>query len=129
MPPGTGFVLGLAGNLQLTITGEVKEGPTVIQVTGGVPNLIGPVNPLVGTSVPLANSVLGFTAMVDFSDTVTVYVPGPLTASTTYFHVTGTGVTSDFATATTDLLSYTTGTVFIPAVTGAFKLGSGVPDN
>ncbi|MEK7953505.1 hypothetical protein [Luteolibacter soli] len=130
VPPGTGFVLGLAANVRLTITGEVKAPDTFVQLVGGVVNIVGPVNPLVGDSVNLSNT--GFERLAAFSDSVTIYQPGPLSVFKTYYPIYGPfpgdpGVLSDdFSTPTSDTMKYTTGAVVIPSSPTALKLDSGL---
>jgi hypothetical protein len=123
IPPGTGVILGLAGNVALTVSGETKSGPTVVQLGLGFVNIVGPVNPLVGTTVPLNDTGLG--GLEAFSDGITVYVPGPLDTSVSYVPLGDGTISSDFATPTTDTLVNTTGVVVIPTAGGSVKLNSG----
>ncbi|MEK7953507.1 hypothetical protein [Luteolibacter soli] len=122
--PGTGFVLGLGSNVGLTITGEVKAPDTVVQLVSGVVNIVGPVNPLVGDAVNLSNT--GFGSLAAFSDSITVYQPGPLSVFVTYYPLGDGTVSSDFATPTTDTIKYTTGAVVIPSGPTALKIDSGL---
>lgn len=122
--PGTGYVLGLIADVALTVTGEVKEADTVVQLGGGVANIVGPVNPLVGTTVPLNATGLG--SLVAFTDGITVYQPGPLDTFVSYVPLGDGTISSDFATPTTDTLKNTTGVVVVPAASSSFVIQSGV---
>lgn len=120
IPPGTGVVLALTSPGPLTISGEVKATPTIAFLTGGVVNVVGPVNPLVGTSTNL--NLVGFDDLTAFADSITVYVPGPLDTFTTYYPL-GDGIlSSDFENATTDTIANTTGAVVIPSGDIALKM-------
>jgi len=121
--PGTGVVLGLLGDVSLTLSGEVKASPTVVMLAAGKVNIVGPVNPLVGTSTLLNNT--GFAALAPFSDSVTVYQPGPLTQSITYYALGDGTLSADFVNPTTDTLANTTGAVVIPAADSSVKINSG----
>lgn len=123
IPPGTGFVLGLLADVDLTVAGEVKETPTVAPLASGVVNIVGPVNPLVGTTAPLNNT--GFGDLAAYTDGITVYVPGPLVNSTSYIPLGDGTISSDFATSTTDTMANTTGAVVIPGSDTSVKLQSG----
>lgn len=118
--PGAGLILGLLGDVALPISGEVKSTPTVVMLSAGVVNIVGPLNPLVGTTTSL-NSV-GFGDLAAFADGITVYVPGPLDTSTSYVPLGDGTISSDFATATTDTISNTTGAVVIPGADTPLKL-------
>jgi hypothetical protein len=122
--PGTGFVLGLLADVALTVTGEVKAPDTVVQLAGGVVNIVGPVNPLVGTTVSLNST--GFGSLAAFTDSITVYQPGPLDTFVTYFPLGDGTISSDFVTPTTDTLNNTTGAVVIPGATSSMVMESGV---
>ena len=107
--PGTGFVLNLAAETPLTVSGEVKLGSIVVQLTGGVVNIVGPVNPLFGNSAPISD--LGFENLLAFTDSITLYAPGSLTITGTYFALGDGTVSQDFATPSTDEFDFTTGGV------------------
>lgn len=123
IPPGTGFVLGLLGDVSLTVSGEVKSTPTVAMLGAGVVNIVGPVNPLVGTTTSLSST--GFQNLEAFTDSITIYEAGPLVNSVTYYPLGDGTVSSDFATATTDTISNTTGAVIIPGSPSAVRLQPG----
>lgn len=123
VPPGTGFVLNLLADVTLTVTGEVKASPTVAMLGAAVVNIVGPVNPLVGTSSPLNST--GFGALVAYTDSITVYQPGPLTSFVTYYPLGDGTISSDFVNPTTDTIANTTGAVVIPAAASSVKLNSG----
>ena len=123
VPPGTGYVLGLVADVGLTVIGEVKDTPTVAMLGGGVVNIVGPMNPLVGTTVSL--NTTGFADLAAYSDSITVYQPGPLDTFVTYFPLGDGTISSDYGSATTDTLANTTGAVVIPAVNSSVKLNSG----
>tara|TARA_B110000037_G_scaffold101593_1_gene118504 strand:+ start:141 stop:1085 length:945 start_codon:yes stop_codon:yes gene_type:complete len=123
VPPGTGFVLFLNSAAPLTVTGEVKASPTVVQLTSGVVNIVGLVNPLVGSSVDLDTT--GFEDLAAFADSITVYEPGPLVNSVSYFPLGDGTLSTDFSTPTTDQIANTTGAVVIPSVTSSVKLSPG----
>jgi len=122
IPPGTGVILGLGADVSLPISGEVKGTPTVAMLAVGVVNIVGPVNPLVGTTTSL--NATGFGDLAAYADGITVYAPGPLTASasTSYVPLGDGTISSDFATATTDTIANTTGAVVIPSSPTALKL-------
>lgn len=123
VPPGTGFVLGLSGDAQLAVSGEVKTNPTVVMLTAGVENYVGPLNPLVGASTLLNGT--GFETLAPYSDSITVYVPGPLLEAVTYYPLGDGTVSSDLATSTTDSIANTTGAVVITSADIALKLQPG----
>ena len=126
IPPGTGIVLTIGGaSKTLTVSGEVKASPTVVQLGGGVVNIVGPQNPLVGTSSPLNSS--GFNTLVPNDDSITAYVAGPLVDSVSYTPLgdVGNNLSSDFVNPTTDTFLNTTGLVVIPALSSAVTLPSG----
>jgi hypothetical protein len=123
IPPGTGFVLTISADVDLTIAGEVKAGPTVVQLNGNsVVNVVGPVNPLVGTSDTLQD--LGFAALSPFADSITLYQPGTVLPTGTYFSD-GTNVTEDFINPSLDALDATTGGVVTAGVDTSIKVESG----
>ena len=121
--PGSGFVLGLGSGVALPISGEVKSSATVVMLGAGVVNVVGPLNPLVGTSTPLNNTGLG--SLAAYADGISLYVPGPLVDSTSYFPLGDGTISSDLSTPTTDTISNTTGVVVIPATDTALILNSG----
>ena len=123
IPPGTGFVLQVLADVSLTVTGEVKTGPSVVMLGGGVVNIVGPVNPLVGTTTSLNNT--GFGALAAYTDSITVYQPGLLSVFVTYFPLGDGTISSDFVTSTTDIIVNTTGAVVIPAVNSSVSINSG----
>ena len=123
IPPGTGFVLGLSATASLALSGEVKTGPTVAMLSGGNVNIVGLVNPLVGSSTPL--NATGFGSLAAFSDSITVYVPGALDTSVTYLPLGDGTVSSDFVNPTTNTLSNTTGAVVVPGGDTSVKLNLG----
>ena len=127
IPPGTGIFFFTAADVALTITGEVNTKDVVVQVTGGgVVNVVGPVNPLVGGSDLIKN--LGFADMVAFTDNITIYPPGDLETSIATYYALGDGeVSTDFTNPSTDTYSYTKGCVFVANEDGAFKVKSGLP--
>jgi hypothetical protein len=126
IPPGTGFVFDTAADVALTVTGEVKESATVVQISGGgVINIVGPINPLVGDSAPIKD--LGFADMSPFSDNITVYPPGDLINSIGTYYADGAGeVTIDFVNPSTDTFSFTKGAILAAAVDTAFRIQSGL---
>lgn len=125
IPPGTGFVLGLVADVSLTVSGEVKASPTGVFMAAGFVNIVGPVNPLVGTSASL--NTTGLSNLAAFSDSITVYQPGPLTTelSTTYTPLGDGTLSSDFSTPTTDTISNTTGAVVIPSADATVLMNQG----
>lgn len=123
LAPGSGIVLFLSSNADLAVAGEVKTGPTVAMLSAGKVNIVGPVNPLVGTATPLNDT--GFGDLAAFTDGITVYVPGPLDTSTSYVPLGDGTVSSDFATPTTDTIQNTTGAVVIPGSDTSVKLNPG----
>ncbi len=124
VPPGSGFILGLGADVALTVTGEVKAADSVVQLTGSVVNIVGPMNPLVGQSVSL--NATGFGSLGAFSDSITAYVAGPLVAFTSYVPLGDGNISSDFATPTVDTIANTTGAVVIPDANKALRLESNV---
>lgn len=124
--PGTGFIFNTAGDVKLTISGEVKTSPTVVQITGnGVVNIVGPVNPLVGSSKQIVQ--LGFANMAAFSDSITFYAPGDnITPLLTYFADGAGNVTSDFINPSLDTFDYTKGVIFSSASDTSFRILSGL---
>jgi hypothetical protein len=123
MSPGTGVVLGLLGDIGLTISGEVKSTASVAMLTGGAVSIVGPMNPLVGGSTSL--NTTGFADLAAYTDSITVYVPGPLDTATTYLPLGDGTISSDFSSATTDTLMNTTGAVVITAADSSVKLNPG----
>lgn len=121
--PGTGFILNLNSATPLTIVGQVKEEPTVVQLSPAVVNIVGPVNPLVGTSVSLSQT--GFEDLAAFTDTITVYEAGALTSSTTYVPLGDGNLSSNFSDPTLDTLDNTTGVFLIPAAPSSLVLSPG----
>ena len=121
--PGSGFVLGLLADVALPISGEVKASSTVVMLGAGVVNIVGPMDPLVGTTTPLNNTGLG--SLAAYTDGISVYVPGPLVVSTSYLPLGDGTISSDFATPTTDTIANTTGAVVIPAAPTALRLNPG----
>jgi len=101
----------------------MKSTSTVVAFTAGVVNIVGPLNPLVGTTTPLNNT--GFGTLAAYSDGITAYQPGPLTVSTSYVPLCDGTISSDFGTPTTDTISNTTGAVVLPVADTAQKLQSG----
>ncbi len=121
--PGTGFVLFLNTATPLTVVGEVKTEPTIVQLPAGVPTIVGPVNPLVGTSVSLDST--GFENLAAFTDSITVYEAGPLTQFKTYFPLGDGTLSEDFSTPTADVLSNTTGVAIVPGAASSLVLQPG----
>jgi len=123
VPPGTGFVLGLASSAQLQVSGEVKTGPTVVMLTTGIESYVGPMNPVVGASTNLNGT--GFETLAAYSDSITVYVPGPFVDAVTYYPLGDGTVSSDLVSATTDKIANTTGAVVIASGDIALKFQPG----
>jgi hypothetical protein len=123
IPPGSGFVFTVAADVALTLTGEVKAGPTVVQLNGGgVVNIVGPVNPLVGESDTLQD--LGFAALAPYQDTITLYEAGTVNLLKSLFSD-GTIVTEDGVTPSVDTLDATTGGVVTAGADTSIKVNSG----
>ena len=124
--PGTGIVFDCGADAALTLTGEVKSTDTVVQIAGnGVPNIIGPVNPLVGGSALIKD--LGFADMVVFGDSISIYAPGQLFAPTGTYYAIGDGdVSTDFATPSSDTFEFTKGAIFIAGADTSFRIKSGL---
>ena len=101
----------------------MKSTSTVVALTAGVVNIVGPLNPLVGTTTPLNNT--GFGTLAAYTDSITVYQPGPLSVSTSYVPLGDGTISSDFGTPTTDTISNTTGAVVIPGADTALTLQPG----
>ena len=118
--PGTGFVLTLAADVTFSVTGEVKTTPTVVQLLGGVVNIVGPVNPLVGDSDPIKD--LGFADLLAFTDSVTLYTPGALTITGTYFALGDGNVSTDFSTPSLDEFPFTKGGVVTASADDAITI-------
>lgn len=122
--PGNGFVLGLFADLAFTVTGEVKEGPTVVQLAGeGNVNIVGPLNPIVGESTRIDE--LGFQNLLEFTDTLTTYTPGSLEIVATYFADGTGGVTVDFVNQSTDTFPHTLGGIITAFLPTSIKLEPG----
>ena len=121
--PGTGFILNVAANVNLTLTGEVKASPTVVQLGAGVVNISGPVNPLAGGTMSL--NATGWGLLTPFDDSVTVYTAGPLIANVSYSSLGDGNLSTDFSSETTDTINNTTGAVVIPAVSKSIRVNHG----
>jgi hypothetical protein len=116
-------VFTVAADVALTLTGEVKAGPTVVQLNGGgVVNIVGPVNPLVGESDTLQD--LGFAALAPYQDTITLYEAGTVNLLKSLFSD-GTIVTEDGVTPSVDTLDATTGGVVTAGADTSIKVNSG----
>jgi hypothetical protein len=126
IPPGSGFVYDAAADADLTFSGTVKSSPVVVQLAGNsVVNIVGPVNPLVGSSKQI--SLLGFQNMLAFTDSITTYAPGDLVTPLFTYYADGAGnVTTDFTTPSTDVFPYTYGAVLSAAADTAIRLSSGL---
>ena len=126
IPPGTGVIFNTAANVALTIVGEVKSSDVVVQLNGGgVINIVGPINPLVGSSALIKD--LGFATMSPFSDNITLYPPGDLVSSLGTWYALGDGtVSTDFSTPSNATFSFTQGAIFAAATDTAFKVKSGL---
>lgn len=123
--PGAGFVLGLEADVDLTVTGEVKTADSVVQLSGGVVNIVGPMSPLVGQSVSL--NAVGFGMLAAFTDSVTIYAPGTLlTVPHTYFPLGDGTMSLDFVNPTINTIANTTGAVVITDSNKALRLHSNV---
>jgi hypothetical protein len=124
--PGTGIVFDCGADAALTIAGEVKSTDTVVQIAGnGVPNVVGPVNPLVGGSALIKD--LGFADMVAYGDSISIYAPGQLFAPTGTYYALGDGdVSTDFSTPSSDTFDFTKGAIFIAGSDTAFRVKSGL---
>lgn len=124
--PATGVLFDTAAPIDLTITGEVKYSPTVVQIAGsGVVNLVGPMNPLFGSGALISS--LGFQNMAPFSDSITTYSLGNLaTPLNTYFADGEGNVTSDFVTPSTDIFSFSTAALYSAADDISIRLSSGL---
>jgi hypothetical protein len=124
--PGTGVVFSTAADLPLTVVGEVKSTDTVVQVSGGgVVNIVGPVNPLAGSSGLIKD--LGFADMEAYSDNITIYPPGNLETSIATYYALGDGTVSvDFATPSDDTFSFTQGAVYAAASDTSIRIKSGL---
>jgi hypothetical protein len=124
--PGTGLIFNTAADVALTITGEVKSSPTVVQIVGdGKINIIGPVNPLVGSTKQVVE--LGFADMAPFSDSITVYAPGDNTVPLATYFADGAGnVTTDFINPSLDTFGFTKGAIFSSASDTSFRILSGL---
>lgn len=124
--PGTGVIFDCGADASLTVSGEVKTADTVVQIFGnGVANIIGPVNPLVGSAAMIKD--LGFADMVLFGDSISLYAPGLYIAPTgTYYAIGGGDVSTDFATPSNDTFSFTKGGIFTAGVDTAFRIKSGL---
>jgi hypothetical protein len=123
--PGAGFVLGLEADVDLTVTGEVKTADSVVQLSGAVVNIVGPMSPLVGQSVSL--NAVGFASLAPFTDSITIYPPGTLLiVPYTYFPLGDGTISSDFVNPTVDTIANTTGAVVITDSDKALRLHSNV---
>ena len=124
--PGTGVIFDCGADAALTIVGEVKSTDTVVQISGnGVANIIGPVNPLVGSNALIKD--LGFADMVLFGDSISLYAPGQYIAPTGTYYAIGDGnVSTDFATPSNDTFSFTKGGIFTAGADTAFRVKSGL---
>jgi hypothetical protein len=121
--PGTGFVFNVIADVGLTITGEVKASPTVVQLNGGsVVNIVGAVNPLVGTDDTVQS--LGFAALAAFQDSITLYEPGTVNLLASLFSD-GTFVTEDGTNPSTATLGATTGGVVSAVTDTSIRVNSG----
>ena len=125
VPPGTGFVLGVGADVALTVTGEVKASPVVVQLPPGIVNIVGPINPLVGSTTPI--NAIGWGALAPFNDSITVYDPGLIT-SVSYSPLgdVNQSLTTDFSNPTTDTFDNTTGAVIITADPSSVRVNSGL---
>lgn len=127
IPPGTGVVLFMGADAGLTVTGEVHASDVVVQIVGNnIVNVVGPVNPLVGSSGTIGN--LGFADMEQYADNITLYTPGNFESIVgTYYAIPG-GVSTDFTNLSTDTFPYTKGGVlFRGGADTALKIKSGLP--
>jgi hypothetical protein len=126
IPPGTGVILDVFADAAWTIVGEVKSTDTVVQLAGsGVINIVGPVNPLVGSDDLIKN--LGFADMLAFTDSVTLYTPGDLSVPAGTYYADGLGdVTTDFVNPSLDTFSFTKGGIFTAFADTAFRVKSGL---
>ena len=124
--PGTGVVFNTAADVPLTVTGEVKSTDVVVQIAGnGVVNIVGPMNPLVGSSDLIKN--LGFADMSAYSDNITIYAPGDLVTPLATYYALGDGtVSTDLSTPSNATFSFTKGSIFAAAADTAFKVKSGL---
>lgn len=124
--PGTGIIFDCGGDAALTVVGEVKSTDTVVQIAGnGVPNVVGPVNPLAGGSALIKD--LGFADMVAYGDSISIYAPGQLFAPTGTYYALGDGdVSTDFSTPSLDTFDFTKGAIFIAGSDTAFRVKSGL---
>jgi len=121
--PGTGFVFNVLADIGMTITGECKDSPTVVQLNGNsVVNIVGPVNPLVGTTNTVQE--LGFAALAPFQDSITLYQPGTVALLASLFSD-GTNVTEDGSTPSTLTLGATTGGVVSAVADTSIRVNSG----
>lgn len=127
IPPGTGLILTTAADVALTVAGEVKTTDIVVQIAGaGVVNIVGSVNPLVGSTDLIKN--LGYANMAAFSDNITLYAPGDLeTPLGTYFALGDGTVSTDLINASNDTFLFTTGGFYVAAADTAFRIKSGLP--
>jgi hypothetical protein len=124
--PGNGFIFTTGADVPLAFSGTVKLTPTVVQINGGgVPNIVGPVNPLAGNSAPI--STLGFQNMEPYSDSITAYPPGSLVTPLATYYADGAGnVTSDLATASNDVFFFTRGVILSSFSNSALRLNTGL---
>ncbi|MGD9418765.1 MAG: hypothetical protein Q7R22_007470 [Verrucomicrobiota bacterium JB025] len=124
IPPATGFVLNVTSDVDLVVSGEVKSGATVVQLTAGVVNIVGPTNPLVGDSTPIAD--LGFSNMAAYADSLTIYDPGTLGNPVSYLADGAGNVTVDFISASTDEMNHTTGGVLTASGDTSLRIDTGL---
>ena len=122
--PGKGFVLSLFADVEFSVVGEVKEGPTVVQLVGdGAVNIVGPLNPIVGEATRIDE--LGFENLAPFTDALTMYTPGTLSIVGTYFANGEGGVTTDFITPSTDTFPHTVGGIISAFAPSSVKVEPG----
>ena len=122
--PGTGFVLNVGADVALTVSGEVKESATVVQLKGGIVNVVGPVNPLVGSSDQIAN--LGFANLEAYADSLTMYTQGDLGIVGTYYSLGDGTVSLDFSSPSQDTFAFTTGGVITASADTSLRIFSGL---
>ncbi len=127
IPPGTGIIFFTGADVALTVVGEVNSSDVVVQIAGGgVVNIVGPVNPLVGSSALIKD--LGFADMVAYGDNITIYPPGNLETSINTYYALGDGtVSTDLINPSNDTFSFTKGAIFNAGADTAFKVKAGLP--
>jgi hypothetical protein len=107
---GAGLVLGVFENKSFTVTGEVKTGDTVVQLAATpAVNIVGPVNPLVGSGTRLDQ--LGFQNLSPYTDATTLYTPGSLSIVDTYLPDGGGSMLDGTFTPSTAQLPHTSGAI------------------